>query len=824
MGKKSRRKKEARLPLERRKSRPDDYLQYGPVEIARIGKTIFMRNRMSQEQAEAIQAKLIEHLPDVVREIDNIISQIVLKTRQLPPGELLKRAYWEVARHHLGIQSELEVGQEGMVSLRMIDYVQSVVVASAPSAETINPEATDQEWLELRSLVESLFMKLNDEFFLCQSAMKQREPQFNVDLEEFSYKAQVYWCNIRGQRYLVHNIPFLHDVIAPHDEVLKQLYGIGAQDFVAAFEKIQHSQVFGIGDLFDDMANFRTDLIAELQKRDLSTSSETGSDSGPLVEEIIKEKGWNDRRDNIAARFSGMDMHDVGSLTTLPKALLDDLSWSQGEEKDFFGEGDYRGWPLREWPIRKRPFLKLGGRYYCFDNFSLFDNIYRVIQRIILKKKPEYATSWKDKQQEVSERVPIELFRKLLPDVQVFKSVHYPWHTGSAGDKNWCEADAILSYEDHLVIVEVRGGAFTHTSPTTDFNAYFESLKNLIIKPAEQGKRFLSYLESANLVKLYDKKHTEVGTISRSKFEQITICAVTLDPFTEIASRTQHFKKLGIDLGPHPIWSISIDDLRVYAEIFDNPLVFLHFIEERSRASKLDIVQTEDELDHLGLYLKHNLYTHYINKLNAQGEVRWHGYRVDIDHFFSQKMTDPNMACSLRQKMPDRLEEILAFLGSSQKVGRRKLASTLLDCSGEWRNKIARSIDEELKRQTSSTKPKLFSLHGELRITVFCRDTELISLDRQVAVDHARTIMVATKDPDRLLLQLSYSNGRLVGVEHDFLSLAAIPPEDLAKLESRAQTLIRQRLNKARLLPDGLGRNQLCPCGSGKKYKKCHGG
>lgn len=241
MGKKSRRNKEARRhPPNRKKSRPDDYVQYGPLEIARIGKTIFMRNRMSKEEADAVQAKLIEHLPDVVREINDIISQIALKISYLPPDDLLKRAYWELTRHSLGVQSEIEVGQEGMVSLRMIDYVQSVV-ASVPPAETIQPEVSEQEWLELRSLVESLFMKLNYEYFPCHAALKRKNPQFNSGHEDFFSKAQIYWCNIRGQRYQVHNIPFLQDVLATHDEVLKKLYGIGAQEFVDALQKIQHS-------------------------------------------------------------------------------------------------------------------------------------------------------------------------------------------------------------------------------------------------------------------------------------------------------------------------------------------------------------------------------------------------------------------------------------------------------------------------------------------------------------------------------------------------------------------------------------------------------
>ena len=196
MGKKSRKKEGTRhLAPSRTKSKPDDYVRYGPLEIARFGNAILMRNRMSQEQADAVQEKLIEHFPDVVREIDNITSQIALKISQLPPDELLKRAYWEAARLHIGIQSEIEVGQEAMVSLRMVDYVQSIV-ASVQPAEVTRAEITEQEWLELRSLVECLFTKLNSEFFLCQAALNRKDPQFNADLEDFFAKAQVYWCNI----------------------------------------------------------------------------------------------------------------------------------------------------------------------------------------------------------------------------------------------------------------------------------------------------------------------------------------------------------------------------------------------------------------------------------------------------------------------------------------------------------------------------------------------------------------------------------------------------------------------------------------------------
>ena len=160
---------------------------------------------------------------------------------------------------------------------------------------------------------------------------------------------------------------------------------------------------------------------------------------------------------------------------------------------------------------------------------------------------------------------------------------------------------------------------------------------------------------------LFDVDHREIGELSRRDFEHVTICAVTLDAFTELAAQVQHLKTIGIDVGPQPIWSVSINDLRVYADVFDNPLVFLHFVEERMRAFNSVIIRTEDELDHLGLYLKHNIHTQHAKNLNPPGKLIWHGYRSGVDRYFAKKLHDPNTVSGLHQTMPRHLKDIVDF-------------------------------------------------------------------------------------------------------------------------------------------------------------------
>ena len=142
-----------------------------------------------------------------------------------------------------------------------------------------------------------------------------------------------------------------------------------------------------------------------------------------LMDQVIKENAWEDRRNDVFVRFFGMDLFDVQKTTTLPEELLKELAWSPGEDSDFFAEGEFRGWPLRLWPLFKRPFIRLNNRYYCFDLYSLLDNIYRIMQRLILRLKPDYGETWNSIQKNLSENLPFEYLEQLLPGAEVYKPV-----------------------------------------------------------------------------------------------------------------------------------------------------------------------------------------------------------------------------------------------------------------------------------------------------------------------------------------------------------------------------------------------------------------
>ena len=807
---------------------PDEVFVRGPIRLARYGNHIVYESNWEDGEFTKMQENAGAMYPAIVAKIDKLVEDIASLVQELPPKKLLHRAWGEFAVRHMKIETEADLDLEDITALRMIDYIQSLIASVTPS-EKQRQEVSEKEWQTLRAKIDKLFSTLNGEYQICRTAKAAIEDaSFDIDEQEFFFKAQLYWCNIRGDRYQIHEIEHLRDLFVDHSAVFEDLFGITAHQFVNELEKMLQSLTFGLTETLEELHSFQQDSLAALEAKLATTPNKTDVSLPTLMQEVISENQWQSRQEQVIGRFFGTDLFDIGKVTSLPQELIDELSWRPGEETTFLAGGEFRGWPLRVWPIFMRPFICLEDRYYCFDVLSLFDKIYRVMQRAMLRLKPDYLQTWNTIQQRLSEELPFAYLQRVLRGATVHRSVYYRWYPDSAkSKKNWCETDGLLIYDDHLFIIEVRAGAFTYTPPATDFDAYINSLKNLVLKPSSQGKRFLDYLESAETVSIFDRHHNKIGEIRRAQFRQITICPVTLDPFTEMAAQVQHLRKIGVDVGNSPVWAISLDDLRVYAEIFENPLHFLHYVEQRMRAFESEHLHVDDELDHLGLYLEHNNYSDYAATMRGTTGRRmsFTGYRREIDKFFRDRLYDPATPCPLKQDTPSRILEIIALLSDGANPGRSALTAYILDLGSEAREGISDFIDNELDDQQVTKRPKSYSSHGGAAFTVFCYTRELgAHRGSAEALDQARAILFLNNDTRRLLLELSYTKEKaLADVRWQWITRRGIPEKDLPRLLREAEHLRKSRVAKsrARMKRGKIGRNMPCPCGSGKKYKKC---
>ncbi len=785
----------------REKIIPDDYFEADSFKIARFGKLVISQSHTDIDESNVAQLKRSEHLPIISAQIDQLVNDIAKQILQFSPEKLLRYAWWEF----LAITVQTDDDSQRSHASRMIEYIQSVIVSNHPQDCYIE-EINEEKWDKLSDDIRKLFTEDLLLYQICLTAKNSQSADFDRAQEEFRFRLETAWVLVRGKRYQIHEKKALLDILTPHSDVLGRLFGIDAFTLVEEVNKLLEKLTYGFQDTFKKLNN----ILGEIRNSDINM----------FYEKISKDQDLFKQVDETLGELFDFDLFDVEKVTKLPNNLCNMLAWSPGEEADFFMEGPFRGWPLKVWPTMKRPFIRLNERILCFDVFSLFDNFYRVIQRLICRQlEPHYQEEWNRRQNTVSEELPFIYFERLLPGSCIYRSVFYRWKTSSK-HAEWCEADGLLIYDDHLFVIEVKANAFTYTSPAIDLPAHIKSLENLVKNPATQGNRFIDFLESAEEVSIADSRYNEVGRLSHANFRHVTVCAITLDVFTELAVRAQSFHEIGIDIGQRAVWSLSIDDLRVYADLFDNPLIFLHFVEQRMCAKFLN---TNGELDHLGLYISHNNYSEYIAniaKLQMDSSVICNGYSGPIDEYY-KSVAYNELPVLPKQNIPTRLAEIITFLAVSLKPGRSQLVSFLLDARSELRYEISQAIEQQIRDNISFgfTRPAS-TTYKEYAVTIFAWSV-FSPRKATVAHKHTQSVMAAQGEKRRLLVELEYSaEASLMEVHWQYVNLDSFSYTESIDVQ-RAGLMLRQRRVTTARKQRKIRVNELCPCGSRKKYKRC---
>lgn len=807
--------------------RPDDVYYFGPLGIARFGNFLNIRNFMNENEHQEFMKRAAKSYPDICKKIDQRINKICGLISLFDPLTLLQCGFFKYFEAFRGEKSSIKIDADTSMAMSMIDYVQSVIV-SIPPADKATAGFDQEKWDELALEMKKLYSELNLTFHIYHTAyLKSTNKDYDEEYDAFYVEAQMLWTNVRGNRYMFHNLSHLRDLLKPHNDIFSDLFGVSIDDFVAGLEKLQRSLNEGLPRVTLELREFQEKTLTALKEK---LNSETANNASPpeMMQEIIKEYGWQDWQESVFGRFFKFDLLDVKKVTGLPETLLRELSWKTGEYQGLFAPGEFAGWPLRVLPIQIRPFINVNGRYYCFELLNLMDNLYRVIQRLITRLRPEYKEIWNERQKTIAEELPFTLFMKLLPSAKTYRAVYHRWRTGKSGEMNWCETDGLIIFDDHLIIIEIKAGAFTHSPPATDFPAYMNSIKDLVLKPALQSKRFLEYLESNDEVTIYGSNHEPITKLRRDQFRNITSCCVTLDNFTTLAAQAENLKPIVADLQDFSIWSICIDDLRVYTDIFDSPVMFTHFLEERKRAFKSPALRATDELDHLCLYLKHNRYVSYAedfyNAIPDAEPVRWHGYREDLDKYYADLLYFPDVAKKPCQQLPNRLDEIVKTIGRGEKSGRCKAASYLLDMNGDTRNNFNSGIEQVLLKQKEKRHIVPLSLLGNINLTIFCEQKGVTSRASHWKRDYVFATMLRSKENERMMLTLFFDeDNKIADVDFEFIYLKDIPANRYEEIVNRSENQ-RKHFIQAYLKQSGkkkVGRNEICPCGSGRKYKQC---
>jgi hypothetical protein len=702
----------------------------------------------------------------------------------------------------------------------LLEYIHAVLASDAPPADMRFDETECAELFELGHKLREQAM-----FFAMATSAYTKDGIFGPDTADIEFRAKSTWVVMRGNRYQVLEGEFYRYVLAPHNDVLEDVYGVGAAYIAEGFQDMANATRSG-----------HAEATMEVMKQFDAAQAFAAAQDKPLADVVAAWVEANAEQAKTAGRamddmFRG-GVANVSRHTKLPSTLLSDLAYQRGEETEFFAAGDFVGTPYRTLPARKKPLIQLGSDYYAVDPCFARDAGYRALLHNLLQRKPDYKKTFEERQKTMSEAAFADILAAQLPGAKVFQEIYYKDHTS----KQWFENDTLILIDDVLFLVEAKAGAAaTIASPALDFHRHAQSVQDLVLKAYKQCARFFNYLNSADEVSLYrlvDGEYEEWGRIRRSDYRVMVPIGLTVESFSPFSAYCKELPQVEPLLGRHAFVSLSIDDLFVLKRLLPTPGEFAHYMEVRQAVAGIRKAHLFDELDHLGAYLKKNRFDQDIAEQLKGDRVNmlvWDGMSDIVDRSFEGSDWDTRPFPT--QDFPEEVLKLLDALDVTREEGWLSAESHIRNLGEDGRKTLAKTLTE--LRQTLSEHPaRYFILSGDGYPLFVWLHRHGHEIDWAKVSDKASAASLALKASNVVGVVAKIS---VDGTYHRAQSFSVRVPkerteentliyEDGARMAhptrvvnlKQPETAPFEQINKP-------GRNDPCPCGSGSKVKRCHG-
>lgn len=546
-------------------------------------------------------------------------------------------------------------------------------------------------------------------------------------------------------------------------------------------------------------------------------------------ETIIKEATFNVNYKEIMF-FSIEEVLDLNNDIDLVsfKRFLDRFSTVIGQDgnKEFrylSDDNDYR------W----RPILKYNEKYFVQNT----TRIYWILKDELENDLREDSIIWDKYQKHKSnylEKESLELFKKILPEAQIYQSLYYKI------DGQRYELDGLVVYDSNLLIIEAKSGLYNRAARRGRIGSLKKIIYNNIEYAFKQANRVKNYILNCDNIIFENAKGEEIVNIKKDLYQNIFNINVTLEYFAELSVELYKLKELNLYNSNEFPWTITLSDLAVISDFIKFPSQFIHYILFRSKfnntMSKENNLKLTYELDLLGVYLtedyecKENYIIEDIDQdviitnmlLNKKDDSTC--AILDYSRIFNKYynlLLEGNYVDKLEKEINTHIYKIVCQIEKYNIYGYSNFALKFLDLSIKEQEKIVEYIDKVCSmvkkdgKDHNITIPFMknrFEDKAGYGITI----EAALSKDRDIVLENFKKFCIMKREQNKLkewigLCCFVDDNRSLV---NNFIFV-----RDDGYYNEKLNTIInnspKQKLN--------VGRNSLCPCGSRKKYKKCHG-
>jgi hypothetical protein len=789
----------------------DEVFEYGPLTVARFGRYVQFSNEATPEQQAEMLKRTKEAHQDTLKELEIEAPALQALVRKYDAVELMHRAAYELLPLFMKHRTESEYTPEETYSLPTVEYIQYVTARTAvtPGAPRIEEDEWDVLWTQAKKV-----MELMNSYLFTRSTLTK--PPTEIDSLRFS--SDQMRLMVRVHRYPAYLADYLRTSLQPFEAEIRAIHGVGVEHIVAGLLEIDQYQKSGVISRYADMMRASTTLQEEMTKAGYNPTATATPEEDAAVKAALASE-FKDKHEDAQEKTRltlTPAIFDITDLTSLPKSVLSLLSVKPGESilTSLTGPApDYEDLsPLSISPLHYKPFVEADGKFYTFYHSGFEDHMAEIIETDLFERYPKKRGKLEKARSDLIEITAKDLIAGVVGADFAHVNAYYP----NPDQPGLTELDGLVGVDDVLFLIEVKSGGFSEAARRGAPKDLTSTLSDLIFEGQRQSERAQRYIMSGGSVDFYDESGKNVvQTIKHGDYRKIFRVVVTKEELGWVGAQLAQLSVLDPTLATSLPWQVSISDLRAVAELFsDNKLRFTHYLEQRLTAGENQELTQHDEIDHVGLYNKIN---HYHDlPFKSGGRMTFDAsYIRDIDLYFSAKSSGEQHELPT-QSMPPKMRAFLDHLAGTQLAGRFQLGSHLLDLDTKGREQFEQLLKilegkNENGRQATIRMP-INALAFGVSFTL-ARGENFEKEMRRSAVQ------MGVSECESWLVVLVAGDDSLETVRIEIIGPSTYTPQELA--DTRAEMEAAGTQSEINIRKPG--RNQPCYCGSGKKYKKCHG-
>lgn len=447
------------------------------------------------------------------------------------------------------------------------------------------------------------------------------------------------------------------------------------------------------------------------------------------------------------------------------------------------------------------PILKYNDSYLLLQHYSLLEALYET-PFFWFNEDESYKNMAMKHRAEFTEEFSAECLKKVFGHENVFTNIDiYKNKKNKAG-----EIDVLVIFADRAIIVQAKSKKLTIESRKGNDNALNSDFKKAIQDSYEQGKVCANLLGNEKY-KLFDANSNEL-LINRN-YKEVYIFCVISDHYPALAFQTDQFLKYNKSKRIKPPFIMDIFLLDVMTEMLSHPLYFLSYINRRVKYFKK--INAQHELVTLSYHLKKNLFmSDEFTMMMLSDDIA-----MDLDQAMVVRRkglpgqdTPTGILTKFNNTIVGNIITDIILLENSYTI---ELGFLLLQLSEDAIEKLNSGIKKIINLHKVDAKSHDFTIGFDKQstgLTIHCNnifyDDAYLSL-----LDHCKHRKYKQKVNNWFGLCIDPITKKIrFGVMSD--------KEWNYSDEMEISVKNRSLLNRKKI-----GRNEVCPCGSGKKYKTC---